>query len=263
MSAYLYYAKMKILVSLTYRFEVISSLFTNFIIMFSTVYFWKVAYKGIGSASGVNEKQMITYAILSILLGTIFGFSVENVVNDRVREGDVAIDFMKPVSVFGIYFAQDFGNLVCSLVQKLLPLLIASSALFFIPAPSSASHFILFILSFVQSYFILWFISAIVGLSSFWIIDLGPVGYVKDILIRVLSGSIVPIWFFPQIFQNVLKYFPFIYIYQLPLGIYIGKIGFDDAVRSMFIQTFWLALILLVFYIMQKKSRNNLHIQGG
>lgn len=129
-SAYLYIAKTKILASLAYRFDVFSTLITNFIMVFALSFFWKVAYHGIDTVEGVDEKQMITYTIISTLLSAAFVFDVEDTVNDRIRQGDIAMDFIKPVDLFGIYLAQDIGSVVSSVTLKVLPLFIVSSAYF-------------------------------------------------------------------------------------------------------------------------------------
>ena len=261
--AYLYIAKTRILVNLAYRFEVFSAILTNFILMISTVFFWKVAYNGINEVSGVNLEQMITYSIITALLGTLFIFNVENVVIERIREGDIAVDFIKPVNVFGIYFAQDIGNIVSSFIQRSLPLLLFAVIFIKPPLPKSFLHFAVFLACSFLSFFILWFLSAIIGVLAFWVIDFGPMGFVKDVIVKILSGSIIPIWFFPEHFQSVLRYLPFIYTFQLPAGVYIGKIGLREAANSMLIQLLWVLLLFSLFYFMQRKAKKKLVSQGG
>ena len=262
-SAYLYYVKIRILVSLAYRFEVFFSMLSNSIIMLSTVYFWRSAYRGIEMIAGVTLEQMITYSIISALLGTVFSFNVENIVNERIREGDIAIDFLKPLNIFGLYFAQDVGTVISSLIQKFLPMLMFALLFIKVPVPHSFAHFVLFLISCLFSYLILWLLSAITGLSAFWIIEMGPMGFVKNAIVRVLSGSIIPIWFFPSSIQKLLVFLPFTYTYQLPVGIYIGKIKFQEATWSMLIQIIWVLILFILFCTMQKKAGKNLLVQGG
>jgi ABC-2 type transport system permease protein len=262
-SAYLYIAKTKILASLAYRFDVFSTLITNFIMVFALSFFWKVAYHGIDTVEGVDEKQMITYTIISTLLSAAFVFDVEDTVNDRIRQGDIAMDFIKPVDLFGIYLAQDIGSVVSSVTLKVLPLFIVSSAFISIPLPASGIHFILFIFSMVLSYMILWLISAIVGLASFWVVELGPIGHIKNALVGTISGSFIPVWFFPDAIKRVLEFLPFMYIYQLPLGIFIGKSDLTESFKGMAVQLLWVCILLFIFNVLQKKARNRVFVQGG
>ncbi len=45
MNAYLYLMKMKWLVALSYRFDVLTSIASNFILMIAGIYLWKTAYR--------------------------------------------------------------------------------------------------------------------------------------------------------------------------------------------------------------------------
>ena len=261
--AYIYIAKTKILVSLSYRFEVFTGILANLILMIATVFFWKVAYKGIDQVSGVNLKQMITYSVIVALLGTIFTFDVENVINDRIRQGDIAMDFIKPVNVFALYFAQDVGGIISSFVQKFIPLLVFVMIFIGVPVPKSIPHFILFCISSIFSYLILWLMSAIVGVLDFWLIDLGPVGFIRDVIVRILSGSVIPIWFFPDFLQRIIGYTPFTYTYQLPAGIFIGKAGLKEGGVSIFTQLVWIFILFSLLYFMQARARKRLLVQGG
>ncbi|OJU08340.1 MAG: hypothetical protein BGN88_13490 [Clostridiales bacterium 43-6] len=98
---------------------------------------------------------------------------------------------------------------------------------------------------------------------NFWVIDLGPLGVVKDMIIAFLSGSTVPIWFFPGVFKTIFSFLPFVYIYQFPISIYIGKASVPNALVGLLIQIFWAFLFFLLFLSVNKKAKRHLMIQGG
>lgn len=264
MTAYIYIIKMKLLTSLAYRFEVFSSIFTNFILMFSGVFIWKAAYTGTsGTVDGVSEKQMVTYIILSFLLSSIFANDVDNVVNDRVREGTIVSDFIRPLNPVLCWFMEDVGNSVSALVLRFMPLLIIAAAIFRFSLPGSLTAAILFILSCILSYSILWLISGITGLLAFWIVELGNMGIVKNVIISIFSGSMVPLWFFPENIRTFASFLPFQYTYQTPLSIYIGKATPSEAVFSMLLQLVWIFLLTGVIYLMWNSAKKKLLVQGG
>jgi ABC-2 type transport system permease protein len=82
-------------------------------------------------------------------------------------------------------------------------------------------------------------------------------------LIRILSGSFVPLWFFPQWVQKVSAFLPFIYIYQTPLSIYIGKINVKQAFQSMLIQFVWILILSFILSRIWKKACRMVTVQGG
>ncbi len=106
-------------------------------------------------------------------------------------------------------------------------------------------------------------LSAIVGLIAFWAMELGNFGMVKDSIVRILSGSVVPLWFFPDSVQTISKFLPFQYTYQTPLAIYIGAIDPLDAAGVMGIQLVWIAVLYAVLYVVWSKAKKKTLIQGG
>ena len=80
---------------------------------------------------------------------------------------------------------------------------------------------------------------------------------------KLLSGSIFPLWFFPAGFRQVLEALPFMNIYQLPLGIYIGQYAMDEIMLRTALQLFWCAALWVLFDVLQKKMAAAILIQGG
>lgn len=263
MRAYAYITKMRIMSALAYRFEVYASIGTNLFMLLATIFLWNTAYNGIGSVESMNREMMVTYAILSVLLSNLFSCNVQNLINERIREGQIAVDLIKPVRLLGCYLAEDIGSVVTSFMNKVLPLFIFSAIFFQVPAPASWLDLLLFVPSCLLSFAILWLLSALTGLIAFWVMELGNLGIVKDALVRVLSGSLVPLWFFPQTVQQISVYLPFQYTYQTPLGIYIGKLSHAQALQAMGIQALWVALFAAIVAIVWKRAKRSTMIQGG
>jgi ABC-2 type transport system permease protein len=260
---YLYIAKTKVLSALAYRFDVISTIIIQCFVVIATSFFWVAAFGERQSAMGVTKTQMLTYSIMSAVLSCLFTANVEDRVIQSVRKGNVALDMLKPVSIFGMYLAEDIGAITVSFCQKALPLILVSCVLIQVPVPSSVVNFILFLASVVISYLINWLITACFSMLSFFVISIGPLHQIKTSLIRILSGSIIPLWFFPDGLQTVLKFLPFVYIYQLPLSIYIGKLQLPEILMQMGLQLIWLLILYVVFKMIQRKVLSNVLIQGG
>lgn len=266
MTSYLYFIKIRMLLSLAYRFETITTILVRIIFLTVTYFFWTAIYGGAGSSaivSGASLDQMLMYSVISILMACLFSTRVESNLHDRIRKGNVAVDYIKPLSVFGMYFAEDIGEIIKNVVQKFIPLLIFASLFLVKPVPYSFLYFSLFLISVIFSFLILWFIAAIFGLLHFWLTDLGPLGLVKDYIIGFLSGSLIPTWFFPEQVQRILSYMPFVYIYQYPISIFLGKISYRDALMSLLIQFVWCGIFFALFQFMNKKAARNLMVQGG
>jgi ABC-2 type transport system permease protein len=264
--AYGYLIKMRMLTALAYRFEVWVGMVGDIIMLAASVYIWKAAYGAgaVGSgASVVGLESMITYTVISVLLASVFQTGVQNTIYTQVREGNIALDFMRPLPLLGIYLSDDLGSMASSLVNKAIPLIVAALLLFEFPLPVSLGAFAGFLVSCLLSFMILWLMSAMVGLVSFWVAELGNLGMVKDAFVRVLSGSLVPLWFFPESVQKVSRWLPFQYTYQTPIGIYIGITPARDAAQAICIQAVWVVVLTLLLSWIWKSARSKVMVQGG
>ena len=263
MKKYLYIIKTQIVKRLTYAFDVYGNILVQTIIMITSAFFWKALYKDGGTAGGVNVESMLVYIIMSSVLSVLLITNVEKRIEQSVQKGTVATDMMKPVSLFGIYFAEDIGTIIALILQNILPILLIGSLLIKVPKMADLRDLPLFVLSVLLSFFINWFLAALFGMMAFSAVNIDALIQVKKHLIRLISGSIIPLWFFPDPIANVLKFLPFPYIYQLPLSIYIGRGTRAEIFTGMEIQLAWTVVLFLVFLFAQKQITRKVMVQGG
>lgn len=263
LNAYLYITKMRVLSNLAYRFEVFTAIVSNMILLIATVYIWHAAYSGIDAVETLALQDLVTYTVISTLLGSMFVCNVQNTIYGKVRQGQIATDLYRPIPMLASYLADDLGGAISSFVNRMIPMLLFATLLFGVPWPHSWVSFVLAVPSAILSYAILWLLSAIVGLVAFWVMELGNLGMVKDTIVRIFSGSIVPLWFFPESVQTVSRFLPFQYTYQTPIGIYIGAIPPEQAFRDMGVQFVWIVVLCLFLHRYWKKTKTKTLIQGG
>jgi ABC-2 type transport system permease protein len=263
LQAYWYMTKMRILTTLAYRFEVFASIGTHFILMIASIFLWRAAYGGIDQVNDFKLEDLITYSVISIMLSSLFVHDVQNTIYNKIREGQIVTDFYRPISLLGSYLADDIGSMLSSVVNKALPLFLFAALFFDAPLPATVIDFLLFIPSCLLSYSILWLMSALIGLIAFWVMELGNMGIVKDSIVVILSGSMVPLWFFPESVQTVSRFLPFQYTYQTPIGIYIGVMNHTEAFQSMLIQLAWIVILFAILYVAWQRTKQKTLIQGG
>lgn len=263
MSAYLYMIKIRILISLTYRFEAIFSVLMQFIVLTVSSFIWKVLYSGQAEVQGTTLEQMLVYTVLSVFLSCFYSTGVEGRLRSSIRNGNVAVDYIKPVNLYALYFSEDLGQIAVNFMLKGLPILIFGGIFVAVPVPASVPGLCLFMVSVVFSFLILWFIAAIFGVFNFWIIDIGPIGTVKDYIIHFLSGSLIPLWFFPAPVQKILTFTPFVYLYQTPISFFIGRTPPQEAGRILAVQAVWCLAFFVLFQCCKKKAFGRIVVQGG
>ena len=261
--AYFYVFKTQVLQTLAYRADVFGNILGQCIVLFATAFFWKALFTGHDAVKGVVVDDMLVYTIISSCMSIFFTINVEYRVSTSVRKGTVATDMLKPINLFGIYFFEDLGNTCSLFFQNILPILIIGSIFIKVPSPAGLSEFLLFIPCVILSYLINWVFAACYSTLSFVTLRMGALGALKFHMIRLLSGSVIPMWFFPEWLQAVLNILPFAYIYQLPLDIYIGKVSIAEALPKMGLQLMWLILLYCLFLSLQRVVTKHVMVQGG
>lgn len=260
---YFYVFKTQILKSLAYKFDVYGNIIMQTIIMVASSFFWKALFKNTSSIQGITVETMLTYTIISSVISVILTTNVERRIMKSVEKGTVAIDLMRPVNIFHVYFAENMGSLVALFFQNVLPILLIGSLLIKIPLPDSWTNFLLFLVSLTLAFFINWYLSVIFGMWSFTAISMDPLIQVKKHLIRLLSGSIIPLWFFPAWLANILRLFPFVSMYQMPLDLYVGKCAPGDALGGLGIQVIWVLVLYVAYRCLATRITKKVMVQGG
>lgn len=260
---YLYVYKVQILKSMAYKFDVYGNIIMQTIIMIATAFFWKALYKSADNMNGVTVDTMLSYTVVSSMVSVLLTTNVENRIMESVQKGTIAIDLMRPVNIFKVLLAENLGGVTALIFQNLIPIFIIGGLLVKFPIPASASDGLLFVLSMVLAFLINWYIAEIFGMWAFKIIEMSALIQVKKHLIRLLSGSMIPIWFFPTWLKSILECLPFVYIYQMPISIYVGQYTKESLQRGLVIQIVWTVALYCIKSYLEKRVTKSVMIQGG
>lgn len=261
--SYVYVARIRLIDTTAYRFDIVVSLLVRMLFLIANTYLWHTVYSGKQAVAGVSEPEMITFAILNVLLMELQRSDVQYVIASKVNSGEIAMDFLKPINLLLNWMADDIGRNVGWFVLSLIPTAVFI-LLFFQPViPIPAGMIPILLVSVVFSFVIMWLMAAIVGLMSFWFMELGYLGIVQEEVVRLLSGSFVPLWFFPQWVQDVSRFLPFLYVGQFPLSIAIGKVPYAGAMHGVAVQAAWVGILWLALAILWRKAQKHVLIQGG
>lgn len=255
--------KTQLIRSFTYRFDVYGNIIMQTIIMVTTAFFWRALFGSGSFGNGMTADSMLTYTIISSAMSVLFTTGVERRIQRSVQQGSISVEMIHPINVFGVYFAEDMGTILALVFQNLLPIIIIGSLVIKVPVIVSVSAIPMFAASLVLSMGINWLLAAIFGMWAFTAVEMDALIQVKKHLLRLLSGSIIPIWFFPDSLRAVLEALPFVYIYQLPLDIYVGSASTEDIHRGMVIQVIWFAVLGTAFFVLQRRVLGKVMVQGG
>ncbi|MBS4189995.1 ABC-2 family transporter protein [Bacillus sp. FJAT-49705] len=250
--------------SAVYRFDVWSRLGSNLIFLLMWGSIWTALYAGREEAGGVSFEAMLTYIVVSQFLSGINGAGTPLwEIQEKVRTGDIAIELMRPFNVPLRYLFADFGSVAFYIITALLPLYIVLFIFMDLTVPASWLTWVYFIAAAFNGFLIRYCIEMAFGLLSFFLVETGGIEDIFYFAMSLLSGSVIPLWFFPDWLEKIAVYLPFQGIYYIPNAIFIGEIFGGEILFSIGIQLFWVIACFFLLRFVWNRASHKVIVQGG
>ncbi len=247
---------------MTYRAATVAGLTTNifFGLLRASVL---LALLNAQRVNGWDSNDAVTYVVLTqaiMMFVSIFGWT--DLMN-AVYRGEIATDLLRPMGLFGFWFAQDVGRALAALLLRGVTILVISSLLFHIKIPSSVAQFLALLLSMLLALTISFAIRFIYNLSAFWSPDARGFARFVSVIGTFASGFLMPLRFFPDWMQQILNFTPFPHIMNTIIEIYVGSISGNQVLEALLVQTLWAALLVVLAQIILSRASKRLVILGG
>lgn len=262
LSPYLAFAKKSFLGRSAYRFDHFMGILNTLLRIFIYWGIYLALYGGKSEVDGITMTMVTTNFILSMGLSAVFCIN-DYYLPSRIQNGSIATELLLPVSIHGRMLADNLGNALFQLIFHFVPAVVVSVLVIGIHAPANIPMFLLFLLSALFGYGVLWSISYVLQMLSFWLLNVWAIMTIKNVFVNVLSGSMIPLWFMPEWMQGVLAFTPFSSIYFTPVQIYLGQLALPEILRGFVTQLVWIVLFLLIGRFLWNKGQKKLVVQGG
>lgn len=257
---YLAYARKSFLARSAYRFDHLMGILNTVLRVFIYWEIYKALYGGRTEVDGITMMMVTTNFVLSLCMDAIFWFN-DFFIPDKIRDGSIANELLRPISIQGRMVAESLGNVLFELIFRFVPALFVSVLLVGVLAPKNIMMFLLFLLSAFLGYGVLWSISFATQMLSFWLINVWSIVTIKNVLVNVLS--MIPLWFMPDWMDGVIRFTPFASIYFTPVQIYLGQLSYHEILYKCLIQVFWIAMVYAVGNGLWLRGQKKLVVQGG
>lgn len=261
---------------LVYKFNFITWLFITFLEIGCVFFLWSGVYKS--SPDGVNSiingftfKEILTYSIF-INVFNFVSFTGETLwtICDEIQTGTIAMSFVKPISYRKRFIATTLGSTFMSVLILGLPCFVILYVLFYflgyIVVPSVLMlivHIILFLVSQLLSVLLMDVINYICGVLCFYTTAAWGMNSMRIVIINFLSGTLIPISFFPKVLKNIVTYSPFSGISQNPVLILLMKLNIVDSLKCILISLVWYVVLELLALLLFNTASKKVTVQGG
>jgi ABC-2 type transport system permease protein len=125
------------------------------------------------------------------------------------------------------------------------------------------STILVYAFSVLLSSLILFYINYLFGLAAFFVEYVFGFIFAKEAVLRLLSGQLIPLAFFPAGMLAVFKFLPFAGLVYTPTMLYLGKYTADEALLNIAVQAVWVVLLMALTQFVWHKAIKRLTIMGG
>ncbi|MFV0308185.1 MAG: ABC transporter permease [Desertimonas sp.] len=247
-----------------YRLAMIAGLITNVVFGFlrAAVLLTAVDAAG-GELGGYSRTQLATYIWLSQgLLGAIGLWGV-GVLSARIRTGDIAVDFTRPVDLQGWYLSEELGRAGYALVLRGAPAIAVGLLTTGMVLPAAVGPWVLGAVSIVFAVTLNFCCTLVIDAVAFWVIETRGMFNLYVVVRSFLVGVFVPIHLLPGWLQSVAWSTPFPSVMQTPVDVLAGRTTGAAAVANVAVQAGWIVAVGVLGHLLMRAGRHRLEVQGG
>lgn len=225
-------------------------------------YFWHAVYANRTEIADMPLQTMLTYMVIAMFLGEYVS-GVGNELAQNIRNGNIAIELMRPYHLLNRLVAMDTGYKLSNSFRSSIPMFLIALLFIGIHLPPTVEATVMFCLSAIIGILLGAQIDLMIGVIAFWTINTWGLQVFKESIIRFFSGALIPITLFPGWFQTLSQFLPFQSMVFVPVSIYTGSISGIDAYIALAVQFAWLVVAIITVRVTWMFAVRKVTILGG
>lgn len=262
-SIYLDFIRIRFMSMLAYRMNYYTGILIYLVNIGAQYFLWGAIYSGQDGLGGMNMAQMTTYVAVAWMARAFYFNNLDREIANEIRDGSVAIQFIRPYPYLMVKIMQGFGEGLFRLLLFSTPGMLLVWLLFPIRFPHDPAVWGAFLVMLMLSFVINSEINILTGLFAFFVENNEGMMRFKRVMVDLFSGLIIPVSFFPGWAETVLQVLPFQAITYLPTAVFAGK-SEHIAIHSVLgVQLLWLVILTVPIVFMWRRARSRLFVQGG
>lgn len=262
-SAYLEFIRIRFLMMLAYRINYYSGIMI-YMLNIGVYYFtWQAIYGEQETLAGFTAERMTTYIAVSWMARAFYFNNMDQEIAMEIRDGSVAIQFIRPYHYLLIKMMQAFGEGLSRLVLLMVPGMITACLLFPVRLPQKLELWLIFGVMLFISFLINSQLNMLTGLMAFFIERNEGIMRMKRVVVDLFSGVIVPLSLFPSWLLTLNEWLPFQALAYLPISAFTNRVMGEQMWIALGIQLLWVLLLIIPIVLLWRFARRRLFVQGG
>ncbi len=227
------------------------------------VMIFRAFYTQVSGPEPITLSQAVTFIWLGQALIQMLPWTIDKEIEILVRNGNVAYELVRPLHLYGFWFARSFAMRLIPTAMRCIPIFILGGCFLGLTAPISWGAAMAFFFSVILALFLSSAITTLMVISLFWTLSGDGIQRLLPHCTVLFSGMVVPLPLFPLWMQPFLNIQPFRGVMDIPCRLYTGVIPIADALYYLGFQLAWIAILVSFGQWLLHRATRRLMIQGG
>lgn len=254
--------------TLMYSVNMIFFSLSELLYCFVMFYVWKAVFAASGGDDfmGFDMQDMFLYLFMTNVTAYITMSQADSAIAEEIKDGSISMRLLKPVNFNLSVLFKDIANPMILFVMVFVPMTVCIEIYRGVTAGMvmfQPLNCLFYLLSGAVAYLISFYMNMSFGFLAFYVTNLWGMGILKKILLKFLSGAVIPLAFMPTVLKNILAFLPFASLSYTPVMIYMGKYSITEMLLNFGLQIFWLLMMFLLCKLIWKSAIKRLCVQGG
>lgn len=250
---------------LQFRLGTFVTILGNVIYLIIVFFLWRAIYRSAGTdvVNGMTFNDTMIYLVLASALFYFMEVYLVWMMSGDIQSGKIILDLIKPMSYRRYLFFANSGGLVMSFFTTFVP----TAILVYIVTHGAihlGTNLLVFACSVALGLTINFCIDFFVGTICFFTESCWGINIMKEVVVGLLSGSVIPLAFFPETLRQVTMFLPFQAIYNTPLRLLISyDMGAGERLQMLGVQCLWVIGLLLLTGLFWRFAIKRVTVNGG
>lgn len=241
---------------LTYRADFAFATLVRFLPIVTQIFLWGAVYAGAssGNLNGYSYRNMVAYALL-VMVGRAFSSmpGLASGIARDVRDGTIKKYLTQPVDMLAyLFWARVAHKLVYYAVATAPFALVFYLCRGFFDSAPDLLTVAAFAYALILAFLIGFLLECLIGLISFWFLEVSSLIFIFMMANYFLSGHMVPLDWLPGLFRGegarefarqAMTLMPFQYMAYTPAAIMLGKVEGSARLMQLGIGTAWVVIL--------------------
>lgn len=258
--------KLRFMLNLQYRAAALAGVFTQIFFGLVMVMIYDAFFEQATATMPMTLGQTITYIWLGQGLLALIPWNGDREVQGLIRNGDVAYELVRPMALYDYWYFKIMAQRIAPTLLRSIPLFLFVNLLmpdiYKMVGPATGLHFLMFVIVVVGSIFLSCALSNIITITTLFAIGDG-MDRLFPAIVMFFSGLVIPLSFFPDWLQPVLRILPFSGLMDTPYKLYLGLYDTSAVGAALLHQLVWTVLLVLLGKLMILKASHRIVVQGG